>query len=159
VKAKSILVLAACIVLCELAGIIGSIFTISAIPTWYAGLEKPFFTPPSWAFAPVWLSLYFLMGIALYLVLEAKPKNKTPFIAFGTFGIQLALNVLWSIIFFGLKNTALAFAEIILLWIAIFLTILEFHKVSKKSAWLLLPYILWVSIASALNLSVWLLNY
>lgn len=154
-KAKSIIVLIACVLLCEFAGVIGSVFTFSAIPTWYAGLEKPFFTPPSWLFAPVWLSLYFLMGIALYLVLKAKPKNKTPFIFFG---IQLVLNVLWSIIFFGFKDTALAFAEIVLLWIAVFFTFLEFRKASKKASWLLLPYIIWVSIAACLNLGVLLLN-
>ncbi|MBI2034218.1 MAG: tryptophan-rich sensory protein, partial [Candidatus Levybacteria bacterium] len=111
------------------AGAIGSFFTISSIPTWYVTLNKPIFSPPNWIFAPVWTTLYILMGISLYLVWISKSKLKQR----GTtvFFIQLGLNVFWSLIFFGLKNPPAAFFEIIALWIAILLTIKTFYKISK----------------------------
>lgn len=143
------------IVLCLLAGIIGSIFTTSAIPTWYAALQKPAFSPPNWIFGPVWTMLYILMGIALYIVWNNKKKSKT---GLTFFGIQLALNALWSIIFFGLKSPAYAFVNIVLLWISILLTIIYFYKTSKTAAYLLIPYILWVSFAAVLNFYIMMLN-
>jgi translocator protein len=154
---KNFLKLIALIFLCQLAGIIGSFFTISAIPEWYAFLIKPFFSPPNYLFAPVWILLYALMGISIYLILKNgfNSQNKKAVIFFS---IQLILNTLWSIIFFGLKNPLLAFIEIIFLWIFIALTINEFFKISKKAGYLLIPYILWVSFASILNLFIFLLN-
>ncbi len=143
-----------CILGCELAGIIGSIFTFSSISTWYALLEKPFFTPPAWVFGPAWTILYALMGIALYLVWE---KGITPK-AMEFFGIQLTLNIVWSVLFFGLKNPLLAFIEIIGLWISILVTIIEFQRISSKAAWLLAPYLGWVTFAAVLNFFVWQLN-
>jgi translocator protein len=152
------------IAVCQSAGIIGSFFTISAISTWYAGLTKPVFSPPSWVFAPAWTLLYTLMGIALFMLWlswqkteEAKEKKKLK-IALFFFGFQLFLNAIWSIIFFGLKNPFWALVEIIFLWLAILLTILFFWKISKIAALLLVPYILWVSFASFLNYSIWYLN-
>lgn len=139
---------------CQLAGIIGSIFTANSIPNWYQTLEKPFLSPPNWIFGPVWISLYILMGISLFLVW--KKKNK---IALILFFIQLILNSIWSVIFFGFQRIDIAFAEIIILWIFILLTIVFFFKISKLAAWLLIPYILWVSFAGYLNFSIWQANH
>jgi len=150
--------LVAFVVLCELAGVIGSIFTISSIPTWYAVLRKPWFTPPNWLFGPIWLTLYFLMGISLYLVFESKRNKAKEKPALWAFGIQLFLNVLWSVLFFGMHYLLYGFIEIVLLWISIAVTIILFFKVSKVVAYLLLPYILWVTIAASLNYYVFILN-
>lgn len=137
--------------ICLGVGIVGSVFTTSSIPTWYATLNKPSFSPPNWVFGPVWTILYILMGISLYLVWQ---KKKVPAI----FWIQLILNAAWSVIFFGLKNPALALVDVVALWIGIFLTIKSFYPISKLAAYLLAPYLLWVIFASILNLSIALLN-
>ena len=150
--------LAVSIVLCEAAGIIGSIFTSSSIPTWYATLLRPAFGPPNWVFGPVWTTLFALMGIALYLVLQKGIRHKRVKTAVGIFGIQLFLNILWSLFFFGMKNPGAAFGEIIVLWLFIAASIVSFYKISKPAAYLLLPYILWVSFAAYLNYSIWILN-
>jgi tryptophan-rich sensory protein len=150
--------LLASILLCQLAGVIGSVFTASSLENWYILLEKPSFNPPSWVFFPVWTTLYTLMGISLYLVWEKglqKPEVKKGILIFG---IQLGLNSLWSFLFFGLKSPYYAFIEIILLWFAILLTILQFRKISKTASYLLLPYIVWVSFAAVLNYYIWILN-
>ena len=139
------------IAIAEGAGIIGSIFTTPAIDGWYAGLGKPWFTPPAWVFAPVWTILFALMGVALYLVWETPASRPRKFIAVLIFFCQLALNVLWSYIFFHVQSPFEAFLEIIILWLAIALTIYVFAKISRKAAWLLVPYILWVSFAAVLN--------
>ncbi|MBN2517805.1 MAG: tryptophan-rich sensory protein [Candidatus Altiarchaeota archaeon] len=146
------------ILVSEMAGIIGSVFTTPAIPTWYATLEKPFFNPPSWVFAPVWTTLFVLMGIAAYLVWEKGFEKKEVRKALSIFGVQLVLNTMWSILFFGAQSPLLAFIEIIILWFAILLTIVKFWRISKNAGLLLIPYIAWVSFASVLNLSIWLLN-
>lgn len=142
--------------ICLGAGILGSFFTISAIPTWYVTLNKPFFSPPNFVFGPVWTTLYILMGISLYLVWTSKGKFKKK--AINLFLLQLGLNALWSIMFFGMKNPTLALVDIIALWITIFLTIKAFQPISKLAANLLVPYILWVSFASLLNLMIVILN-
>lgn len=138
------------ILLCEGAGIIGSFFTFNSVTTWYSTLTKPFFTPPSWVFGPVWTLLYLFMGISLYLVWGKAHLR--------WFWIQLILNTLWSIVFFGLKMPISAYIVIILLWLSIFLTIKTFLKVNKTAAYLLYPYLAWVSFASLLNISIALLN-
>lgn len=140
------------VLLCEAAGLVGSIFTLNSLQTWYPTLVKPFFNPPGWIFGPVWTTLYFLMGVSLYLVWE---KKKTDL---KWFWIQLLLNSLWSVAFFGLKSPILAFIIIIFLWACIFLTIKTFIKTSKTSAYLLYPYLAWVSFALILNLSIVILN-
>lgn len=142
----------------ELAGIIGSIFTVSSIPTWYASLARPEFSPPNWIFAPVWTTLFALMGIAAFLVWRKGLHRKDVKVALGFFLGQLVLNSLWSIIFFGFQNPGAALIEIIFLWLAILVTIINFAKISKPAAWLLLPYILWVSFAAYLNYAIWTLN-
>jgi len=146
------------VVVSELAGIIGSIFTISAIPNWYAGLVKPALNPPAWVFGPVWTTLYALMGIAAFLVWKNGWEKKEVKMALGVFGIQLFLNAIWSIIFFGLHSPAWALVDIVALWLTIVWTIAVFYKISKPAAYLLLPYILWVSFALYLNYSIWILN-
>jgi benzodiazapine receptor len=156
-KVINILKLLASIILCQLAGVVGSIFTTPAIPTWYESLRKPFFNPPDWVFSPVWISLYILMGISLFMVWRNldHPKVKTGFIFFFA---QLILNILWSIAFFGLRSPFLGFIDIILLWIAILFTIQNFLKISKTAGLLLIPYFLWVSFAALLNFNLWILN-
>lgn len=137
--------------LCLGIGVLGSFFTVSSIPDWYVTLEKPFFSPPNWLFGPVWTILYIMMGISLYLIWI---KKKVPSI----FWVQLTLNAVWSIIFFGLRNPTLALVDILALWIAIVLTIKSLYKINKPSAYLLYPYIAWVSFAVLLNLFIVLLN-
>jgi len=146
------------IVICQLAGVLGSVFTMPAIAEWYATLQKPWFTPPNWLFGPVWISLYTLMGIALYLVWAKGFREKKSKIALGIFTVQLALNALWSFLFFGLRSPLLGLAGIIPLWILIALNIWAFWRIDKRAGYLLVPYIAWVSIATALNYYVWILN-
>ncbi len=138
------------------ASAIGGFFTSTSVSTWYIDLIKPSFNPPSWVFGPVWTILYLLMGIALYLVwVDKSKKKKLAFIAFGT---QMFLNALWSVLFFGLQKPLFAFVEIILLWSSILITIIYFYRINKNAAYLLIPYILWVSFAAVLNFSLFILN-
>lgn len=169
------------IAVCELAGIIGSIYTMPAISTWYASLDKASFNPPSWVFGPVWTMLFFLMGISLFLVWrkrwsvsiseqEAGQKTWNPISSklwIGSwreenviivFALQLVLNILWSVIFFGLKMPGLAFFELIMLWFAIEYMVINFYRISKVAGLLQIPYLLWVSFAGILNFFVWILN-
>lgn len=139
------------IIITQLAGIIGSFFTTPNIPTWYANINKPGFTPPSWLFAPVWITLYLMMGISLYLIWE---KKLNPI----WFYIQLVLNSLWSILFFGLQQPMIAFIEIMALWAFILITIITAFKKSRAASYLLIPYLAWVSFAGALNLAIAILN-
>ena len=149
--------LIASLIICQSAGFLGSIFTTPAIPGWYAGLEKPTFNPPNWIFSPVWIFLYLLMGVTLYLLWQNLPKIEAK-TALAFFAVQLALNILWSVIFFGFKLPVVAFIEIIILWIFILLTMIKSAKVSKAAVYLLLPYILWVNFAAVLNFFLWRLN-
>ena len=145
------------IIICQVPGIIGSQFTVKSIPTWYAALNKPAFNPPNWLFGPVWITLYILMGISLYLVWSKSniaDINNLLIIFF----IQLFLNALWSVIFFGFKSLGFAFVEIMILWLFILITIILFYSVSKTASVLLIPYLLWVLFASLLNYYIWKLN-
>jgi len=155
---RDILKLVVSIVVCEGAGGIGAIFTTPAISTWYAGLQKPSFTPPNSVFAPVWLTLYLLMAIAAFLIWRKGLNTKGVKPALILFLVQLVLNVLWSVIFFGLKSPLGGVVLILLLWIAILLAIIRFFKISPPAGGLLIPYIVWVSIAANLNVWVWILN-
>lgn len=149
------------IIITLVAGAIGSIFTASAIPTWYLTLKKPFFNPPNYLFAPVWTILYILMGIAFFLIWTSKDQKKKSFKrkCFIYFFAQLVFNVLWSIGFFGLHSPLLGFIIILILWYLIFKTIVYFAKVEKTAAYLLYPYIAWVSFAAILNFAVLILNF
>ena len=138
-------------------GSLGGIFTVNEIPNWYAGLQKPDFNPPNWLFGPVWTLLYTLMGISVYLIWK-QPVSSIRNKALVIFGIQFILNFFWSIIFFKEHALGWALVEIIAMWIFILLTILNFGKLSSLAAWLLVPYISWVSFASLLNGAIWHLN-
>lgn len=151
------LTLVVSVVIANLAGILGSIFTVNSINSWYLFLNKPFFSPPNWLFGPVWVVLYTLMGIAAWLVWE-KTKSESNKKALIIYGIQLFLNFLWTLIFFGLKNPALAFLEILVLLAFIIYTTVLFFKIDKRAGWIMVPYILWISFASMLNLAIWALN-
>lgn len=153
---KNISLLILSIGICLGAGFLSSFFTISAIPDWYQSLNKPFFSPPNWIFAPVWTILYILMGISLYIVRDSTSKIKRR--ALNLFFIQLFLNFIWSIIFFGMKNPLFALIDIILLWFAVFFTIKSFYKISVIASNLLVPNLLWISFASVLNLMIVVLN-
>jgi tryptophan-rich sensory protein len=155
---KNLLKLVTAVALPQLFGLIGSAFTMPAIAFWYADIVKSPLNPPNWVFAPVWTILYLLMGVAAFLVWRNGWGKKEVRLAMGLFFIQLTLNLLWSVLFFGLQSPGLALLEIIFLWLAILLTIILFHGINKMAGWLLTPYILWVSFAVYLNLSVWLLN-
>ncbi|MHB9139688.1 MAG: TspO/MBR family protein [Victivallaceae bacterium] len=146
------------IIVSELAGIIGSVFTTPSIAGWYSGIVKPALNPPAWVFGPVWTTLFALMGIAAFLVWKKGLDRRDVKIALGIFLGQLVLNTLWSIIFFGLHSPGGALVEIVFLWLAILATIVAFYKISRPAAWLLVPYILWVSFAGYLNYSIWQLN-
>ena len=145
------------LIVCQVAGFIGSAVTTPAISDWYASLEKPVFNPPNWIFAPVWIFLFLLMGVTLYILWQKLPKSEAK-TALVFFAIQLVLNILWSVLFFGLKLPLVALMEIIILWLFILLTMIRSARVSKATAYLLLPYILWVSFAGVLNFFLWRLN-
>ena len=145
------------ILLCEAVGIVSSVFTFSSIPGWYAYLAKPSFTPPSWVFGPAWTLLYALMGLSLYFLLVDRRKDSIKMPG-ALFGIQLALNFLWTAIFFGAKSISYGLLEIAVLWVGIFATMISFYKVSRRAALMLLPYLAWVTFAMLLNLYVWKLN-
>ncbi len=155
------------ILIAEAMGVIGAFFTTPAINGWYAGLAKSALTPPGWVFGPVWTLLYALMGIAAFIVWRRRGQvsakgniasRRTFRLAILFYAAQLALNLLWSIIFFGLHASGAAFGEIVVLWLFILLTIIFFARISKTAAWLLVPYILWVSFATYLNFAIWYLN-
>ena len=155
---RNILKLVVSIVACLAAGAIGSIFTRSAIPTWYATLEKPIFSPPNWLFAPVWTLLYILMGVAAFLVWRKGLENRQIKMALIVFLIQLVLNALWSVVFFGLEFPLCGFIVIVVLWAAILITVIKFFRISRVASGLMWPYLLWVTFAAVLNSSIWLLN-
>ena len=144
--------------ICFIAAGIGSLFTFASVSTWYPKLIKPPFSPPSWVFGPAWTILYLLMGISLFLVLEKGWKRTDIREGVLLFGVQLALNVAWSFLFFGLQSPLAGLAGIVLLWIAILATILRFREISRPAAFLLIPYILWVSFAMILNAAIFILN-
>jgi translocator protein len=147
------------IVVCVTVGFLSGFATQSSVKTWFLTLEKPFFNPPSWLFAPVWTVLYIMMGYAFGLVWSNNFIDKKVLKnAMVIFGIQLALNALWSILFFGLCNPLLALIEIVLLWLFIYETIKAFKPISNLASKLLYPYLAWVSFASILNASIWWLN-
>jgi translocator protein len=143
---------------CEFVGFLGIPFTISAIPTWYATLNKPFFAPPNWIFGPVWTLLYFLMGVAFYLIWKKDWKQRKVKTAGMFFLAQLGLNFLWTPVFFGLKMPLLGLIVIMAMWIFILITIKKFYLLSKLASYLLVPYLLWVSFATMLNVAIVILN-
>lgn len=144
---------------CIVVGYLSGMSTRDSITTWYPTLIKPIFNPPNWIFAPIWTLLYTMMGIAGGLIWNQLESNKELATkAFKFFIAQLALNVLWSYLFFELHNILLALIEIILLWLMIYETYNQFKKINKTSGLLLIPYLIWVGFATLLNASIWWLN-
>ncbi len=144
-----------CIVVCLGAAGIGSLLTTPSLRPWYEGLSKPRWNPPNWLFGPVWTILYLAMAIAAWLVWRKAGLTAAPMQLFLT---QLVLNVAWSALFFRLRSPGLAFTEIVVLWFAILATTIEFWRAVPAAGWLLLPYLIWVGYATALNFSIWRLN-
>ncbi len=155
---RSYPVLAAAILFCLVAGSLGSLVTITGPGSWYETLQKPFFAPPNWVFAPVWITLFVLMGIALYLVWESGTEKREVKIAIGIFGVQFFFNIIWSFLFFYLRSPLLGLIDILILWVMIIVTIWAFYRVKKSAAYLLIPYITWVTLASALNGAIYFMN-
>lgn len=146
------------VVIPQLAGLIGAFFTNPATSNWYIALQKPTLNPPAWVFGPVWTLLYFLMGVAAFLVWKKGWQYRSVKKAVGFFLGQLIVNISWSIVFFGAKQAGYAFLDIILLWGVILATIVMFYRVSRLAAVLMLPYIVWVSFAAYLNGAIYFLN-
>ena len=146
------------VLICQAAGFIGFLFARPAVSTWYAELNKPRFTPPDWVFGPVWISLYVLTGVAAFLVWRRGLHHQVVRRALAFFGAQLALNVLWSFLFFGLRSPLAGLIGISALGIAIILTVRSFLQASRTAGLLLIPYFLWVSFATGLNLTIWWMN-
>jgi tryptophan-rich sensory protein len=157
-KLPEITKLVIAILVSQSAGVIGSVFTTPAIDTWYAAIRKPLFTPPSWVFAPAWISLYLVMGIAAFLVWRKGLDHAYVKAGLIAFCVQLVLNAFWSVAFFGFKSPLAGLVVIVTLWVAILMTIIYFLKVSQAAGLLLLPYIAWVTFASVLNFSIYELN-
>jgi tryptophan-rich sensory protein len=156
-KALNVAKLLGFIGFCELVGFVSSLFMGNSVSTWYSFLNKPSWTPPNWLFAPVWITLYALMGVSLYLIFDSK-KTSNRASALVAFSFQLFLNFLWSTVFFGQHLIFESFIIIVALWLALIVTIIVTRKVSKTSSLVLLPYLIWVSIAAVLNFSVLILN-
>ncbi len=154
---KAYMILLSSLLVCYAAAFVGSAFTFDSIPTWYAHLQKPFFNPPNWVFGPVWTVLYTAMGYALYLVV-LKKKQRTTDTAIAWFALQLILNTLWSIVFFGLHLPGIAFIILLGLWISIYITIQQFNRIQTIAGKILIPYICWVTFAGILNASIVILN-
>ena len=142
----------------QLAGLVGYLFTYISIPVWYADLVKPAFVPPSWLFGPAWTILYVLMGAASYMVWRVGSRRIKVRNALSLYGVQLALNVTWSYLFFKLHNPLYALVEIIVLWAVIAVTTWKFYEVERKAATLMVPYLLWVTFAAMLNYYIYVLN-
>jgi benzodiazapine receptor len=157
-KLKDLFLLLIWILIAFIPGAFGSIFTSPNIPTWYAALNKPIFNPPGWVFAPVWTLLYLLMGIAAFLIWNKGIENKKVKLALIIFLAQLVLNGLWSLLFFGQHWILISFIEIVILWCFILWTIVKFYTLSPLAGLILIPYLFWVSFASVLNFSFWILN-
>lgn len=155
---KDIFKLAGCIALPIIVGSLSGIATIEPLKDWYVTLNKPSFNPPNQIFGPVWTTLYILMGISLYFIVQ-QPASKVKTQALVVFGVQLFLNFWWSIIFFTFKNLLFALVEIIVLWIFIVVMIYLFRKLKPIAGYLQIPYLLWVSFATLLTYSIWMLNH
>lgn len=144
--------------LCFGVAYLGSIVTLPSIDNWYSSLIKPDLNPPNWVFGPVWTMLYSLMAVSLAIVWSGEENAKQKKLAITFFLLQLILNFFWSFLFFYLHRADLASIEILILWVIILITIVQFKKLSSPAAYLLVPYILWVSFAAYLTISIWILN-
>jgi tryptophan-rich sensory protein len=157
-RTKKLILAMLSVILCEIAGALGSIAVLRSVTTWYVLLNKPGFAPPNWVFGPVWLILYALIGLSAYMVWEKGKRKRYTRPTLNMFSEQLALNGIWPILFFGMRSTLYGLIDIILLWFAIIVTMVKFYKISKKAAALFFPYLLWVTFAMVLNFYIWRLN-
>lgn len=155
---RKAIVLAGCVLVCLGAGAIGSVFTFASVKDWFPVLIKPWFAPPNWLFGPVWTTLYILMGISLYLVWLEGWKKIQVREAVYLFLAHLVVNAAWSGLFFGLRSPLAGFLCIIVLWSLILALIMKFYRIRHAAAYLLVPYLAWVSFASILNFAIWQLN-
>jgi benzodiazapine receptor len=146
------------IAICQLAGVIGGVFTARSVSTWYLALSKPAFTPPGWLFAPVWIGLYALMGVSLFLVWRMGLGTAGAKTAITVFAVQLVLNASWSAAFFGVRSPLAGLIVILLLLAAIAFTTIRFYRISVPAGLLLIPYMVWVAFATVLNASIYALN-
>lgn len=146
------------VLLCEAVGLMAGWATQTSVLTWYPTLAKPIFTPPDWVFGPVWVSLYALMGIAAFLVWERSTEDRAGQVALVLFVIQLVLNGAWSFAFFGAQSPGLGLVVILVLWGVLAWTVERFFRVRRVAGWLLVPYLLWLTYAVALNFGIWILN-
>lgn len=149
------LVLAGLIVLCLAVGSIGGFATQPSIDSWYRTIAKPDWTPPDWVFGPVWTVLYIMMAVAAWLVWKTGDRVRP---AMALFGVQLAFNLLWSLLFFGARSPGLALIEVVFLWGSVLLTMLAFFGRQSTAGWLFVPYLAWVSFAAVLNFAIWSMN-
>lgn len=154
---RSLAALVGFLAACLGTGFLGSMATAESVTNWYPSISKPSINPPDWVFAPVWTGLFVMMGVAAWTVWK-RAGFRVARLPLTLFGIQLALNLLWSILFFGLQNPGLALVEIWALWLAILATIWFFRDHSQTAALLLVPYLGWVSFAVYLNFMIWQLN-
>lgn len=155
---RKIIELAAAIILSQSAGLIGSIFTVENVPTWYTTVEKPAYNPPAWVFAPVWITLYCLIGVAAFLVWQRRKESAAAPAALAVFTFQLVINTMWPMIFFGAHAIFLAFLDVLALLILTIIMMYLFAKTDKRAAIILIPYLLWAAFATVLNFNIWLLN-
>lgn len=136
-------------------GMIGGLATAPSIDSWYRTIAKPDWTPPDWVFGPVWTVLYIMMGIAAWLVWKTRDRVAPAMVLFG---VQLALNLAWSLLFFGARSPGLALIEVVFLWTSVLLTMLAFFGRQSTAGWLFVPYLAWVSFAAVLNFVIWMMN-
>lgn len=147
------------VLICLAAGLLGSLVTMPAVESaWFINLNKPMFQPPNWLFAPVWTILYILMGVAAGMVFASDKKSQTGKTALILFAVQLVLNILWSFLFFGAQSLLFAAVDIVALWAVLLLTIINFFKINRAAAWMLIPYILWVTFATILTITLFFMN-
>jgi translocator protein len=143
---------------CLVVGVLAGITTAHSVTTWYPSLVKPTWNPPSWVFAPVWTTLYVMMGVAAWLVWRRGTDIVGVRVALSVFWVQLFFNLAWSFLFFGARSPMLALADVVLLWLALALCVRNFFRVAKEPGLLMLPYLAWVSFAACLNFAIWRLN-
>ncbi len=155
--ARELMALVAALALCFAVAGLGGYWTSLGLGPWYEGLRKPSWNPPNWVFGPVWTALYAAMAVAAWLVWRRRETRRVG-LPLGLFGLQLALNLAWSGLFFAMRSPGLAFGEVVLLWGAILATTVVFGRVSRAAGWLMVPYLLWTTYAATLNLALWRLN-
>ncbi|MEO8234142.1 MAG: TspO/MBR family protein [Flavobacterium sp.] len=146
------------VLICQLVGIVSGLLSVTQNNIWYESIAKPSWNPPGYIFGPVWTVLYLLMGISLWIIWKSNVYEPMKYEALLFFGSQLFLNFLWTILFFRFHSLSIAFIDIVLMFVLIFLTIFRFVEISKTAAWLLVPYISWVCFAAILNYNLWKLN-